>query len=779
VVDVVELDEVKLRAPPIVDYGDTINYSVGAFRSQQDRVIADVLNKLPGIDVDGDGRVSYMGEPIEKYYIDGLDLLEGRYNLANNNLPAGAVSDIQILENHQPIRIYDSMVYSGKASLNIKLKKDVTLTGSAALVGGFAPALWEANVSPMLFNKKQQLIGSFQSNNTGKSLVKELQSFRNTRANWGAKDYLLAVQGVNQPPFNDKFWLANESHLGSLNYLRKLNDTWQVKGNINYLDANSLLNGNTETQIFTLSDTIQIVENKMNDFSSRVLKGELFLEKNRSDSYYKQHIAINSTLDQGLGRLALSNQADFDQGLSQTHFQLENNISAIKKAFGSLISLQSNTIYTENEEVLTIDPPVFLDAIGNVGDQNSVQNLGKAIFKSSNQVSLSKRKGFFLFKSELGLNVLSESLNTWVNNAPSIPALSNDLSLILFAPYVNVNTEYSYKKWVVTMDAPLIYRDFMVSDMQKETPESSFSRLNFEPQLEIHYDINNFWKVNFSTGITNDFGNVNSIHPGYILKSYRDLQRYETPLEEIQSKTIGGNIQHRNPIKAFFLSFRYRYGLMTNSIQKEYSYAENGATVISTLEKEVDANRQMASVDASKYFRQVKTTLYGSATLMQLKDLRVLNSSLSTIENVNLNYDVGLRGTIFTFIDYDYAFQQSYLSNTINEGRTDPLRRDKHEIALDFLLNDNQYVGLAFQANNNIISGESTGLNNFMNLSYNYFISKIGLDLTAEWRNVFDNKFYTTVYSDANNYIVSSFEMRPMQFLIKAQFSLNNFGGEK
>lgn len=375
--DVVELDEVKLRAPPIIDFGDTINYSVNAFKSQQDRVIADVLRKLPGISVDGDGRVSYMGEPIEKYYIDGLDLLEGRYNLANNNLPADAVSDVQILENHQPIRIYDSLVFSNKTSLNIKLNKNVTLTGSGKLGGGLSPALWEANVSPMLFNKKQQVIASFQSNNTGNNLERELQSFRSSSLNFGQKDYLLEVQSINQPPFNEKFWLDNQSHLGSINYLRKVNEKWEIKGNINYLNAGKVLNGSTETQIFTPNDSIQLSENKRNEFNSNVIKGALFLEKNISSSYYKQSISINSTVDNKFGSLNLTNQSDFNQDLDQSHLWIRNDILAIKKVFNSLITFKSSSNYIKNSELLSVNPAVFPNVIGNT--PIAIQHLNKDI----------------------------------------------------------------------------------------------------------------------------------------------------------------------------------------------------------------------------------------------------------------------------------------------------------------------------------------------------------------------------------------------------------------
>ena len=133
-----ELKEVFLESTVIELTGDTISYNVSAFKGQKDRVIADVLAKMPGIEIKSSGAIYYQGKPIQKYYIEGLDLLEGRYSLANENLPVNSVSEVQILENHQPIKVLDSLVFSERASLNIKLKKDVTVTGSAEIGAGFS-----------------------------------------------------------------------------------------------------------------------------------------------------------------------------------------------------------------------------------------------------------------------------------------------------------------------------------------------------------------------------------------------------------------------------------------------------------------------------------------------------------------------------------------------------------------------------------------------------------------------------------------------------------------
>ncbi|WP_290448608.1 carboxypeptidase-like regulatory domain-containing protein, partial [uncultured Muribaculum sp.] len=73
------LKEVTVKADRIREQGDTITYNVGSFAQQQDRSIGDVLKRMPGIDVAKNGKIQYQGEDINKFYIEGSDLLGGKY----------------------------------------------------------------------------------------------------------------------------------------------------------------------------------------------------------------------------------------------------------------------------------------------------------------------------------------------------------------------------------------------------------------------------------------------------------------------------------------------------------------------------------------------------------------------------------------------------------------------------------------------------------------------------------------------------------------------------
>jgi hypothetical protein len=120
---------------------------------------------MPGIEVLPDGKILYQGKAINKYYIEGLDLLEGKYNLANDNLPYQEVSQVQILENHQPIKTLDSLQFSDRTALNIKLKNTYTFTGQARL--GVVLVTLGCQYY-RCFSLKRQMLTTYQTNKYGR-----------------------------------------------------------------------------------------------------------------------------------------------------------------------------------------------------------------------------------------------------------------------------------------------------------------------------------------------------------------------------------------------------------------------------------------------------------------------------------------------------------------------------------------------------------------------------------------------------------------------------------
>lgn len=232
-----DLPTVLVKEKPITQQGDTTNYLVKNFTDKQDRVIGDVIAKLPGVEIDANsGQIKFNGKPISHYYIDGLDLLEKKYNIANRNIPADMVDQVQLLDNHQDIRLFDSLIKGNEPALNIKLKKKAKnkLIGKAKTGLGVAPFLWDNELTGLQFNPAFQLITSYKNNNAGSLLANELsdnftiQKVGENREK-NIKEEILNKLNTQQPNISTKRYLFNNTHLFNFNILKVLPNKAQLK----------------------------------------------------------------------------------------------------------------------------------------------------------------------------------------------------------------------------------------------------------------------------------------------------------------------------------------------------------------------------------------------------------------------------------------------------------------------------------------------------------------------------------------------------------------------
>ena len=167
------LKEVTVKADRIREQGDTITYNVGSFAQQQDRSIGDVLRRMPGIDVSQSGKIQYQGEDINKFYIEGSDLLGGKYGIATNGISHDDVGAVEVMENHQPMQVLSGISFSDKAAINLKLKNKAKATwsfhGDAGGGWSWQPegAIWDGELFAMAAMSGFQNITTFRTNNTG------------------------------------------------------------------------------------------------------------------------------------------------------------------------------------------------------------------------------------------------------------------------------------------------------------------------------------------------------------------------------------------------------------------------------------------------------------------------------------------------------------------------------------------------------------------------------------------------------------------------------------
>lgn len=138
------LDAVELTYEmPVTIKGDTLIYNADSFKNGSERKLEDVLEKLPGVEINEDGQVEVEGKVVNKLMVNGKDFFDGDTKLATKNIPSNAVDKVQVLRNYSEVGQLRSVTNNqDNVAINIKLKegKENFWFGDITAGGGTAPS---------------------------------------------------------------------------------------------------------------------------------------------------------------------------------------------------------------------------------------------------------------------------------------------------------------------------------------------------------------------------------------------------------------------------------------------------------------------------------------------------------------------------------------------------------------------------------------------------------------------------------------------------------------
>lgn len=119
------LDEVELTYEmPVTIKGDTLIYNADSFKNGSERKLEDVLEKLPGVEINEDGQVEVEGKVVNKLMVEGKDFFDGDTKLATKNIPSNAVDKVQVLRNYAEVgQLRGVQNNQDNIAINIKLKE--------------------------------------------------------------------------------------------------------------------------------------------------------------------------------------------------------------------------------------------------------------------------------------------------------------------------------------------------------------------------------------------------------------------------------------------------------------------------------------------------------------------------------------------------------------------------------------------------------------------------------------------------------------------------------
>ena len=83
---------------PIKVMEDTVEYNADTYKTQPNAVVEDLLKRLPGVEVDSDGKITANGKTVTKILLDGQEFFADDPKVASKNLPVNIVDKLQVVD---------------------------------------------------------------------------------------------------------------------------------------------------------------------------------------------------------------------------------------------------------------------------------------------------------------------------------------------------------------------------------------------------------------------------------------------------------------------------------------------------------------------------------------------------------------------------------------------------------------------------------------------------------------------------------------------------------
>ncbi|MGP1435067.1 MAG: hypothetical protein ACTTKN_00305 [Phocaeicola sp.] len=744
----IQLREVTIIAPPISAKNDTLVYNIASFVKQGDSYLEDVLKKLPGIKVAENGIVSYQGKCINKFYIEGKDLLGSNYNQATRNMPIDAVTTVEILENHQPVKMLQGHQFTDKAALNIKLDKEHKLRPFGEIEGGIgcSPFIWQNRLFLTQILGKSQLLITGKMNNVGTDISDETKEHIDVTDIDAYESILPRMLSpfLNMETLPQNRYLYNKSYSLGANYLTSISKEATLRINVLfYEDCSSYSNHYDYTYGGTNSITINEINNKTHKTHAvlPILKYEL----NNSNAYISNELRYSFNRSSTSNTL-VSNGMGITENINSRPYYLQNYLTTSFSIGKQIMQAKSFFRYFNRQEALT-----------DISDSTSFYNIYERYATQSivtkNQLSTS----FQLGKNYLDLGTKVYYRDNLYDYKANVHHKKMQLRFlpsytIIFGTERALSIEFPIEWIKIDLNSPQI-------NNRNKGKHSLASNLYFK------YELTDKWKFVLSASMNRDNITAEFYSPYTLRTAYRTAFIPNNEVFFNSSKSINTRLNYRNLATMFFANFLVSYTDEERENYANYNHTDS-VTTISYIKG--DNHHRLLVVDAAvdKNFIDVGITLKSGLSYNKrsylLSQSGILTHNNSNIFAVNLNATyqklkwlratMGISGTVYW--DKNNIYQSNVLSSLISKASV-----------FIFPIKD-MNIKLMYQSYTNEISKSNYKTCSIFDITANYKINK-NWEIGSSISNLLNASNYTIMQNSGINNFRSYLPLRGQEFLFR------------
>lgn len=445
--------------------GDTIRYNINAFTTGNEEKLKNIIQKLPGLEIDDNGKIKSKGKVIDELLINGKPFFGKNHKMATENLNAQMIDDIDLINNYETFSgIKDIEGTNDKMALNIHIKEEYLgkITGDLTGLSAYDER-YKVHSNLFRFTPKFNASAILDSNNLGEqaiSLRDYMDMDGNIKSDIRNNDMSNAMFSSGKIP---KFLIANENNQTSRSHTAALTLSAMPTDKIS-INAFSILNQSRFTEqrlvektFFGTAETIQ---------SQDAIAGKLkfLFNQTKLNLEYKPGkdnlINYSAVLDSGRDKSErdtesiLNNQDQyFDENSKATKFNFGQQISYVTKlARNKLLSVNAYQEYKRQDNTYDFlsDSATLLPANQHLDQQYVFHNNEIGVFSKYTQKIkdhiVRGNAGFIWNRSSLEL--LQSYL---VNDQPEVNRTSDyafaDVSVKKATSLLQYNAKLEYRNY--------------------------------------------------------------------------------------------------------------------------------------------------------------------------------------------------------------------------------------------------------------------------------------------------------------------------------------------
>ena len=696
------LEEVELTYEmPVTISGDTLVYNADSFNKGTERKLEDVLENLPGVEINDDGQVEVEGKVVSKLMVEGKDFFDGDTKLATKNIPSNAVDKVQVLKNYSEVSQLGGVTNNqNNVAINIKLKegKKNFWFGNVTAGAGDSDNKTLYLAQPKLFYYSPDYSINFigDLNNIGEVAFSRRDYFNftggfrrpslssGTSLNLGSNDIgFLTLQNDRAKDINTKFAATNFSwspkktlDLGGFAIFSNSRNELQENRTIQY--TNPDLNIPDER---TESNTVQENNLGMLKLSSKYqpnannqMEYDIFGQMSKSEQDQRFFSSINNNIDQ----LEETTPYNVSQNFNYYYTLNENNIFALEAQH---VIKDEDPFYN----AILQDKLNYGGTAANLGldDNQSNYNLAQEKRVKSNQLDakldywniLNKKSNInFTFGTILSHQKFDSNIfqflddNSQLDTTPTI----NDGLDVNAIDYnfsdIYLGLHYRLKTGIFTITPGISAHLYNVNNTQfgQKTTDNFF---RFLPDLNVIVQLKKSETLNLTYSMQTQFTDVSNFASGLVLNNYNALFSGNPALENSLSHNVNLFYYSFNMFNYTNVFASINYNKSIDNIRTESIFQPGGVIRVSTPFNSPFADE---SVTANGRFQRTFGKIRGTlrANFNYSKFNQFIQNRRSINENFTQTYRAQVRTNFRTAPNLDVSYRYSIQDNNLGENST-------------------------------------------------------------------------------------------------------------